>query len=114
MDWDDFLATCIPEPATINVKAYEGSGAYGDVYAEAVDVEDCVIEATRRLVRVQTQDAAGEQAVSSTTVYAPPGTVVPAGSMVTLPSGVVAKVLAVSDLDAHGHDLPDHVELALE
>lgn len=114
MDWAQFLEENIPQPRTITVEAYQGSGAYGDVYAAPAPVAGCVIEQTRRLVRVQTQDAAGDEAVSSTTVYAPPGTVAPARSRVTLPGGVVAKVLASSFLDAHGLDEPEHVELALE
>lgn len=114
MDWDDFLATSIPEPRTITVQAYEGSGAYGDVYATATTAGGCVIEDTTRLVRVQTQDAAGAEAVSSTTVYAPPATSAPPGSKITLPSGRVARVLAAAYRDAHGHLLPEHWELALE
>lgn len=114
MDWDDFLAADIPEPHTISVEAYEGSEAYGDVYAAAVDVEGCVIEHTRRQVQVQTQDAAGGVVVSNTTVYAPPETVAPVDSRITLPSGAVTKVLAASFMDAHGHPLPEHWELNLE
>lgn len=114
MTWEEFVAECIPEPAAVVVEAYQGSGAYGDVYATSVDVTPCVVEDTRRLVRVQTQDAAGAEAVSSTTVYAPPDTVAPPGSLVTLPSGRVARVLAVAHLAAHGLPLPEHLELSLE
>lgn len=114
MTWEEFVAECIPEPAAVVVEAYQGSGAYGDVYATSVDVTPCVVEDTRRLVRVQTQDAAGAEAVSSTTVYAPPDTVAPPGSRVILPSGRVARVLAVARLDDHGIGLPSHVEIALE
>lgn len=114
MDWADFLAENVPEPRTISVEAYEGSGAYGDVYAAAVDVEGCVIEHTRRRIQVQTQDAAGGIVISTTTVYAPPATVAPVDSRVTLPDGTVTKVLQASSQDAHGHPLPEHWELALE
>ncbi|GLH97347.1 hypothetical protein [Phytohabitans aurantiacus] len=114
MDWAAFLAENIPEPHTITGEAYEGSGAYGDTYAAPVDVEGCVIEHTRRRVQVQTQDAAGGVVISSTTVYAPPATVLPVGSRVTLPTGAVTKVLAASYQDPHGHPLPAHWELALE
>jgi len=113
MDWSEFCAH-IPSPATVTVEAYQGSGAYGDVYAAPATVTPCVVEATRRLVRVQTQDAAGAEAVSSTTVYAPPDTVAPPGSLVTLPSGRVARVLAVAVLDDHGIGLPSHLEISLE
>jgi hypothetical protein len=114
MDWDDFLAGSIPEPHTITVEAYEGAGAYGDTYAAAAEVPGCVVEHTRRRVQVQTQDAAGGIVISSTTVYAPPGTTAPAESRVTLPDGTVTRVLQASYQDAHGHDLPSHWELLLE
>ncbi|WP_344144373.1 hypothetical protein [Polymorphospora rubra] len=103
----------MPQPASILVEAYEGSGAYGDVYGPATTVDGCVVEDTRRLVRVQTQDAAGAEQVSQTTVAAPPGTVAPPGSRVTV-RGRTTRVLVASWLDAHGHDLPEHWELALE
>jgi hypothetical protein len=114
MDWAAFLAENIPTPHTISVEAYSASGAYGDVYAAAVEVEGCVIEHTRRRIQVQTQDAAGGVVISSTTVYAPPATVAPVGSRVTLPGNVVTKVLQASLQDPHGHPLPEHWELALE
>lgn len=114
MNWDEFIAACIPEPRTIKVQAYQGSGAYGDAYAAPADVDRCVIDDTTRVVPVQTQDTEGVTAVSGTTVFCPPGTVAPPGSLVTLPGGRTAKVLSTSALDAHGLDLPEHVELALE
>lgn len=113
MDWASFIALHIPAPATVTVEAYEGSGAYGDVYAAAADVTPCVVEQTRRMVRVQTQDAAGAEQVSSTTVYCPPGTTCPPGSRVTW-NGRTSRVLARSDISAHGLPLPEHVELNLE
>jgi hypothetical protein len=114
MDWTTFVASCIPAPRNVQVRAYQGSGAYGDVYADPVDVGPCVVDDTTRLVVVQTQDAQGTEAISSTQVYAPPGTLASAGSLVTLPGGRTARVLASSTLDAHGLDLPEHVELDLE
>ncbi|GIJ10733.1 hypothetical protein ACFFMR_18885 [Micromonospora andamanensis] len=113
MTWAEFIAAHIPTPATVSVEAYQGSGAYGDVYATAADVTPCVVEQSRRLVRVQTQDAAGREQVSSTTVYAPPGITCPPGSRVTW-AGRTSRVLARSDVSAHGLPLPEHVELALE
>lgn len=113
MDWAEFVSLHIPAPATVTVEAYAGSGAYGDVYAAPVNVTPCVVEDTRRLVRVQTQDAAGREQVSSTTVYAPLGTVCPAGSRVTA-GGRTARVLAVARLEAHGLPLPEHLEISLE
>ncbi|MBG0560724.1 hypothetical protein [Actinoplanes aureus] len=114
MTWDEFVAECIPQPRTIRVEAYEGSGAYGDVYGSPVDVGPCVVDDTNRVVAVQTQDAEGTEAVSSTTVFCPPDANVPPGSRITLPGGRTARVLATSRLDAHGLPLPEHVELSLE
>ena len=113
MTWEELMA-CIPEPRTIQVEAYEGAGAYGDVYGSPTDVGPCVVDDTNRRIAVQTQDAEGTEAVSSTTVLCPPGTMAPPGSRVTLPNGRTARVLATSNLDAHGLPLPEHVELALE
>ncbi|MCY1141379.1 hypothetical protein OWR29_25555 [Actinoplanes sp. Pm04-4] len=114
MTWEQFIASAIPQPRTIQVQALTGSGAYGDVYADPVDVALCVVDDTNRVVPVQTQDTEGSTAVSSTTVFCPKGTAAPVGSLVTLPNGRVAKVIARSDLDDHGLGLPEHVELDLE
>lgn len=114
MDWAQFAAQLLPTPHTITGEKYEGSGARGDVYGAPAQVTPCVVEDTRRRVRIQTQQTAGEEVLSSTTVYAPPATDLPPGSRVTLPSGRVARVLAVSTLEAVGWDLPEHVELSLE
>lgn len=114
MDWAEFCADNIPAPYTLQMEAYEGGGGRGDIYAAAVDFGPCVVEDTRRRVRAQTQDAAGEEVLSSTTVYGPPIPTVAAGSRMALPSGRIARVLAVSYMDPHGHDLPAHQELNLE
>jgi len=113
MDWAEFMAE-FPTPHSVTVEAYQGSGGYGDVYGAAVVVAPCIVDQTRRRVPVATADAAGHIVISSAQVYCPPGTVAPAGSRVTLASGVVTKVLASSTLDAGGLALPEHVELALE
>lgn len=114
MTWEELCAELLPEPHTITLQAWQGAGAYGDVYADPTVVGPCVVDETTRRVAVQTQDAEGREAVSSTQVYAPPGTDAPAGSRITLPSGRITRVLAVSRLDAHGLDLPEHVQLDLE
>lgn len=114
MDWADLIAE-VPEPVTISVQALTGSGARGNMYATAVDVENCVVEAKRRQVTVQTQDIAGAIVISSTTVRCPPGTVAPVGSLVTIPGDATArKVLQRADWSDHGIGLPSHVELLLE
>ncbi|HEU0041411.1 MAG TPA: hypothetical protein VFQ15_03570 [Jiangellaceae bacterium] len=113
MDWDEFLAL-LPEPHTVTVEAYTGSGAYGDTFAAPVEIDRCFVDAKRKRVRIQTQDAAGAEVVSSTQVYCPPDTVAPPGSRVTLPSGAVSKVLDAAALTDAGLDLPEHVALSLE
>lgn len=113
MDWNAFITSNIPAPATVTVEALTGSGGYGAVFAAPVAVTPCVVDETRRMVRLQTQDAAGKEQLSSTTVWAPPATVCPAGSRVTY-NGRTAKVLASAQILAHGHDLPEHVEISLE
>ena len=114
MDWDAFIAATLSVPHTVSVRAYVGAGARGDVHATAVEVPGCFVDHKRRRVRVATGDAAGAEVISSTTVYAPPGTTAAPGSLVTLPSGDVAKVLVQTVHDAAGLPLPEHVELALE
>lgn len=114
MTWETFVAQCIPAPVTVTVEAYQGTNGYGQpVYAAPADLGPCVVEDTHRLVRVQTQDAAGAEQVSSTTVYGPL-TTVPAGSRITIPGRPAARVLAVSRNEAHGLPLPEHLELSLE
>ncbi len=114
MDWTQFCADNIPSPATISGEAYEGPGARGPVFAAAADITPCVVEPIRRKVKVQTADAAGAIVTSTVTVFCPPGTNLPPLSRVTLPNGDVTRVLALDTLDAHGHDIPSHVELSLE
>lgn len=114
MDWAEFCDDNIPAPKTITGEAYSGAGAHGPVYATAESITPCVVEYARRRVPVATADAAGGIVIATATVWCPPGTNLPPGSRVTLPTGRVTKVLVMDTLDAHGHDLPEHVELMLE
>jgi len=69
------------------------------------------MDETTRMVR----DRTGTQAVSSATMYA--RTTVsgaPPGSLVTLPSGRTAVMLAQSRRESGPLNLPDHVEWAVE
>lgn len=113
MDWDEFI-DLLPEPHTIVVEAYTGSGGFGDTYAAATSVDRCFVDGKTKTVRIQTADAAGAEIVSATQVWCPPGTVAPPRSRVTLPGGRVAKVLESADVDDAGLDLPAHVALLLE
>lgn len=113
MNWAEFIAENIPAPETVVVEALTGSGGRGLLYASAVSVSPCVVDETRRMARVQTGDASGKEQLSSATVWAPPETVCPAGSRVTY-NGRTAKVIATALNLAHGHDLPEHLEISLE
>lgn len=113
MDWGTFTAQVLPEPHTVTIEAYQGSGAFGDTYAAGAQVTPCFVDQKRRLVRVQTTDAAGHEQVSSTTVYAPPATIAPPGSRVTY-NGRTSRVLATAVRDDAGVGLPAHVEINLE
>lgn len=111
--WDELMEQ-LPAPHTVSVEPFEGTGAYGKVYGAAVDVTPCLVVHKRRRVRIQTQDAAGAEVISSTTVYAPPGTAAPPESRVTLPSGAVAQVLNAANWDGAGLEVTELVELVLE
>lgn len=106
-DVEDFCTTCLPEPHTVTVEAYRGSGPYGDIYEQAVIVTPCFVDDTRRLVRA----ADGSQVISESTVYAPADTTAPTGSRVTLPSGRTTTVITSKARTAAGLPLPEHVEL---
>lgn len=94
---------------TVTVQTLTGSGGMGDTYTDPAPLA-CFVDDKRRLVR----SGSGEEVVSETTVYAPAGTtVLTAESLVTLPSGRVATVIALSILDSGTMDLPDHVEANL-
>lgn len=95
---------------TATVETYQGSGAYGDVYAAPVVVA-CFAEAKRRLVRAKD----GQETVSESTLYM--GTVngalcVP-DSRVTV-AGKVSYVITQNVNDAPGLDLPEHAAVTLK
>lgn len=76
------------------VERLEGSGAYGDVFADPVEIPRTKISAKRKLVRA----ADGTEVISEARVSMPADTdPIPEGSRVTLPErfgGRVATVLA--------------------
>lgn len=77
---------------TVSVTTYAGDGAYGPVYAAAVNVR-CNVDATRRLVR----NANGDEAVSEATLAVHPddAAVFTPESAVTI-DGRASRVLASS------------------
>lgn len=96
-------------PHTVTVEPLAGTGPYGDVYGDPVEVR-CLVEDTRQLVRALD----GTEVVSQTTVYAPPGIDCQPDSKVTLPSGHVSYVLTVANHDDGGLGGWQHTELNLK
>jgi hypothetical protein len=92
---------------SIVVEPFLGQGGNGPTYGPAVTVR-CFRDDARRRVR----DAAGEQVISETTCYCPPGTVAPPLSRVTV-AGRVAYVITAKVRDGGGLPTPDHLEVAL-
>lgn len=102
-DLDDFYVH------TVTVETKTGTGAYGDVYAEPVDV-DCWLEPKRRLVR----NKDGQEVLSSSFLSCPvpeEPKFVP-DSKVTH-NGHTALVIGVNTLTSGALQLPDHLEIDL-
>lgn len=99
-DWED---------QTVTIRPLTGSGGMGPVYGPAIEVEALVDESTRL---VRGPDAT--EVVSSATVYAPSGTIAPAGSLVQLPTETTER--RVITTATHHADDPDlaGVEVILE
>lgn len=93
---------------TVSVEAYEGSGAYGDIFGTAYDLP-CYVEQERKLIRSST----GEEVVSSTQVYCNPGEPIPLGSKVTW-NGRTSLVLGVGDYEDGGLTGLAHREIDLQ
>ena len=67
-------------PQTVTIRAYLGTGAYGDVFDTATDYP-ARVRRENRLVR----DSDGAEVVSSSTVVTIPDCTCPPGSKITLP-----------------------------
>ncbi len=95
---------------TITIEPYQGEGGSGPVYGAPVSVR-CFREDSRKLVRNQL----GEQVVSESQAYCPPGTVAPPKSRVTIngTNSRTAFVIQAKDRDGGGLPTPDHVEVVL-
>jgi hypothetical protein len=91
----------------VTIEPFTGQGGNGPTYGPAVVVR-CFRDDARKLVR----NNMGEQVISSTTCFCPPGTVAPVLSRVTF-DGRAAYVITTNSRDGGGLPSPDHVELAL-
>ena len=97
---------------TVSIERYTGSGAYGDTFADAANVDGLVDDGQKIIAGVN------GQAISSTaTVYLPIDTAdVPVKSKVTLPAefgGRECQVIAVARHDGGGLPLPECLEVNL-
>lgn len=93
----------------ITIEPYRGDSSTGPVYGTALEVRAFVDEQTRMV-----RSPGGEEVTSSSTAYAPPGTVAPPLSRVTLPSGRTTTVIAALPRDGGGLATPDHTEIQLQ
>lgn len=93
---------------TVLIEPFEGTGPFGPSYGAQVPVT-CFVEEKRRLVR--SADAA--EVISETTIYAPPGTVCPPESRVTV-NGRITYAIGTPLHDGGGLPTPDHLEVALQ
>lgn len=92
----------------ITVEAWAGEGPDGPRYAAAEPVR-CFLDEQTRMVR----QPAGAQVASTSTAYAPLGTVAPAQSRVTLPDGRRTTVIAALRRDGGALPVPSHLEIQL-
>lgn len=94
----------------VTVETYEGTGAYGDTWADESDPVPCFCDETRSLVR----DEHGVEVVSEATVLAPLAVagLFPVGSRVHMP-GRTATVISCARWDGDALDLPSHTEVTL-
>ena len=93
----------------ITVEPLTGQGPYGPVYGPPLAVR-CFLDAQTRMVR----DPGGDEVVSATTAYCPPGTAAAPGSRVALPDGRQTVVIAALDRSGGGLPTPDHLEVQLQ
>ena len=90
-------------PHTVTIRARTGAGAHGESFADPFTVA-AMVQAQTRLVR----SPQGEQATSSTTVFLPPGTTCPDGSLVDIGTRTGVAV-QITTADGGGLPTPDHL-----
>lgn len=95
---------------TVTVRPLQGTGAYGQVFGDPVEVDGFLDSATR-LVRSGT----GAETVSQSTFYCRPRHVSEfrPGSRVDLPDGRRTTVVAALPRTSASLGLPDHLEVQL-
>lgn len=93
---------------TVSVETWQGTGAYGDIFAEPTPVA-CFVDDQRKNVL----NADGDQVISESTIYAKldKAETLAAKSRVTLPGGRPAIVINVKRRDDGGMGAPQHVEV---
>lgn len=97
---------------TVSVETASAGAGMGPSFASAVPVAGVQVDEARRLVR----DESGQQVVSEASIYDETlahATLFTFGSRVTLPTGRVARVIAVKHHTALGLELPAHLEVIL-
>lgn len=87
------------------VEAYQGTGAYGPVYGEPVEV-GCRVDWSREMVR----DSDGNEVVASARLYILPDDQFPTGSRVTVDGYTTS---AVTVAPRRGRHEVNHVEVTL-
>lgn len=93
----------------VTVEPYEGDGAAGPIYGDAVTVR-CFLEEKTRLVRAKD----GREVTSGATFYCRLDAVnAEPEARVTLPSGRKTTVIQQLRRDGGGLPLPDHLEVQL-
>ncbi|WP_405018171.1 hypothetical protein OHV05_15390 [Kitasatospora sp. NBC_00070] len=94
----------------ITIEPYLGDSAYGPTYGPEQTGVPALVAESIRLARAPD----GRQTVSTAQVLLAPGTTVPTGSRITLPSGRTTVPISVATLDAPGLPVPAHVEVVCE
>jgi hypothetical protein len=108
MTWDDFM-DLIPEPVPVIIEPYLGDSPNGAIYGQPTTYPRCFVDATRK----EAAHKDGELVTSSTYVCGPFTMVCPVRSRVTI-NTIEYVCSEVETLDAHGLDLPSHVEVQIK
>ncbi len=103
--WDEFIAMIV-EPATVIVEPYAGDGPDGPMYGVPATYANCFVDATRK----EQFSKDGVKVHSATVVYGPLNMTCPVRSRVSIGTQVLV-AMHVDTLNAHGLDLPEHVEI---